>query len=139
MGSPTKAGGQDGLPGLLALACFACALVAGCGPDAHLTYADETVRLSSSAITEIESSGGEDPELAPLIDRAQVRLGEVERSITYWRDHSGSLAYRTHAPCLRNALIALRDALVERSLPVPQDLDSAEAMLAEVASHECAP
>lgn len=127
------------LRALVLLLALAAAGIAGCAPDSRLTYADETARLSGVAITQIETSGGEDPALAPLLERAHVRLGEVERSIDHWRDHSGPLAYRTHAPCLRNALIALREALVARSLPVPQELDTADAMLGEVASHECPP
>lgn len=130
--------GAARLPSVLPLA-FALALVAGCGPDARLTYADQTAQLASSAITEVQSAGGENPELAPFIERAETRLVQIERSIALWRDHGGPMSYRTHAPCLRNALTALRDALVARELPVPQDLDTAEAMLADVASHECEP
>jgi hypothetical protein len=122
---------------LLAFAVTLC-IVPGCD-DGRLRYADDTARLSGAALTEIETSGGEDPELAPVLARAHVRLGEIERSIDHWRNHSGPLAYATHAPCLRNALLAVRAVLVERGMPVPRDLDEAEAMLAEVASHECAP
>ena len=104
-----------------------------------MTYAEETARLSGAALTEIESSGGEDPVLVPLLERAHVRLGQIERSIELWHDHGGPMSYRVHAPCLRNALIALRDALNERHLAVPRDLESADAMLSEVASHECPP
>lgn len=113
--------------------------IAGCGEDSRLRFADDTARLSSAAITEVETSGGENPELAPFLERAHVRLREIEDSIDHWRNQSGPMAYAVHAPCLRNALMALRAALVERQLPVPQDLDEAEAMLNEVASHECPP
>lgn len=126
---------------LLLTVCLATtgSAIAGCAEDSRLRYADDTAQLSASAITEVETSGGEDPELAPLLARAHVRLHEIEHSIDLWRDHGGPMSYRTHAPCLRNALIALRDALNARGLPVPADLDSADAMLGEVASHECAP
>jgi len=122
---------------LLGAACLF--LVCGCGPDARMTYAEETARRSAAALAEVETSGSEDPELAPLLERAHVRLAQIERSIDLWHDHGGPMSYRTHAPCLRNALIALRDALNARGRPVPIDLDGADAMLAEVASHECAP
>jgi hypothetical protein len=136
---PLRKAGKHGWALLLAAASSA-ALIAGCGEDSRLRYADDTARLSAEALTEIEStSGGESPELAPLLERAHVRLGEIERSIDHWRNHSGYLAYATHAPCLRNALLALREALVAHDLGVPQQLDSAEAMLADVASHECEP
>lgn len=112
---------------------------AGCGPDARLTYADETARLASAAITDVESSGGEDPALLPLLGRAHVRLGEVESAIDEWRDHSGPLAYRAHAPCLRAALIALREALTAEGRPVPAELDQAESMLSSVSTRRCTP
>jgi hypothetical protein len=111
----------------------------GCGDDWRLRHADETVRLSAAAITEIETSGAEDAQLLPLLERAHTRLSQIERSIELWRDHSGPLSYVTHAPCLRSALIALREQLVAEHRPVPTDLESADAMLADVASHECEP
>ena len=124
---------------VLAIGCSAYA--AGCGPDQRLLYAEETARLSASAVTEVETAGGEDmPDaLALPLERAHVRLDEVEQSIEAWRDHSGSLAYRTHAPCLRAALIAVRDVLVAEGRNVPSDLDEAETMLEDVADHTCAP
>ncbi len=113
--------------------------IAGCGPDARLTYAQETAELSASAILEIETSGGEDPELAPALERAHVRLREIEHSIDLWRDHGGPLAYRVHSQCLRSALQQLRALLTASGRPVPQDLETAEAMLGEVADHACPP
>ena len=103
--------------------------IAGCGPDARLTYAQETAELSASAILEIETSGGEDPELAPALERAHVRLREIEHSIDLWRDHGGPLAYRVHSQCLRSALQhtveqALKleaDGRVSASLTAPSD------------------
>ncbi|MFO0684658.1 MAG: hypothetical protein U0234_21560 [Sandaracinus sp.] len=111
---------------------------AGC-EDGRLRYAEDTTRLAASAITDVETSGGEDAQLLPLLERAHYRLGQEERSIEEWRDHGGPLAFATHAPCLRNALIALREYLIAHERPVPTDLDSAEAMLAEVATHDCEP
>ena len=64
---------------LLGAACLF--LVCGCGPDARMTYAEETARRSAAALAEVETSGSEDPELAPLLERAHVRLAQIERSI----------------------------------------------------------
>lgn len=122
----------------LLLVVAACTASAGC-EDGRLRYAEDTTRLAASAITEVETSGGEDAELLPLLERAHVRLGQEERSIEEWRDHSGPMAFATHAPCLRNALVALREYLIAHERPVPTDLDSAEAMLADVATHDCEP
>ena len=128
-------------PALLAVLALAVLAAPGCGPDARLVYAEDTARITAAALVEIETSGGEDaPEPLQLaLERTHVRLDEIEISIEQWRDHSGSLAYRTHAPCLRAALIAVRDALLAASMPVPSDLDEADAMLAEVADHTCDP
>lgn len=113
---------------------------AGCAEDWRLRHADETARLSATAITEVEhSAGGEDPLLAPFIERAHTRLAQIERAIDQWRNHSGFMSYAVHAPCLRNALLALRDELIERHLAVPVDLETAESMLEEVATHACEP
>jgi hypothetical protein len=107
-------------------------LVSGCGPDARLTYAEESVRVAASALAQAESAGGENEALEAPIALVAARLDETERSIEVWRDHSGSLAYRTRAPCLRSSLIALRDAMLAVSLPIPSDLDEADALLQEV-------
>ncbi len=122
----------------LALVAIAAVAIAGCD-DGRLRYAEDTTRLSAAALTEIETSGGEDAELLPLLERAHYRLGQEERSIEEWRDHGSFLAFATHAPCLRNALLALRAYLIAHERPVPTDLDSAEAMLADVATHDCEP
>jgi hypothetical protein len=124
-----------------AIAALALALIVvpGCGDDWRLRHADETARLAGVAITEVETSGAEDAEMAPLLARAHTRLTQIENSIRHWRDHSGPLAYVTHAPCLRNALIALRNQLTAEGRAVPQELETAEAMLGEVANHECEP
>jgi len=114
-------------------------VVPGCAEDWRLRHADETARLSASALTDIETSGAEDAQLLPLLARAHARLDQIERSIVLWRDHSGPLSYVTHAPCLRNALVALREQLTAEHRAVPMDLETAEAMLGEVASHECEP
>lgn len=108
------------------------ALAIGCGPDARLTYAEESVRVSARALAEAETSGGESPTLrAPLAEVTEL-LAAVERALEVWRDHSGPLAYRTRAPCLRAALLALRTAMLAASLSVPTSLDEADALLAEV-------
>jgi hypothetical protein len=121
------------------LAAALLSAVLGCGPDSRMVYAEETARLSATAITEIQTSGGEDPQLSPALDRAHVRLGEIEHSIDLWRDHGGPMSYRVHAPCLRSALQQLRSILESEHRPVPQELDTAEAMLGEVADHACPP
>ena len=105
---------------------------AGCGPDARMVFAEESVRVSGRAFAEVETSGGEHPSLEAPLRTVAVRLGETERALEVWRDHSGPLAYRTFAPCLRAALVALRAALLAETLPVPSALDEAEALLAEV-------
>ncbi len=90
------------------------------------------MRVASSALAEASTSGGETPALEEPLARVSARLAETERAVDVWRDNSGALAYRTRAPCLRAALIALRDALLAASLPVPSDLDEADALLEEV-------
>jgi hypothetical protein len=125
--------------GLVAIAVLVAVAAPGCAEDWRLRHADETARLSAVAITEIETSGAEDAELLPLLERAHIRLTQIENSIDHWRNNSGFMAYAVHAPCLRNALIALREQLVAEHRPVPTELDTAEAMLADVASHECEP
>ncbi len=107
-------------------------LAVGCGPDARLTYAEESVRVSAVALAEAQSAGGENEALEAPLARVSVRLDETERSIEVWRDHGGALAYRTRAPCLRSALNALRDAMLAASVTVPSELDEADALLEEV-------
>jgi hypothetical protein len=116
----------------------AAAIAPGCGPDARLTAAEESVRVSASALSEVQTSGGENPALAAPLARVAVRLDEAERAIEAWHDHGGPLAFSTRAPCLRASLIALREAMLAESLDVPSDLDEAEALL-EGADGRCTP
>ncbi len=123
----------------LATLGFGLALAsAGCGPDARMVFAENSVRVTSRAFAEAESSGGGRPALEQPLRRVATRLHQVERAIELWRDHSGPLAYRTFAPCLRTELLALRAGLVEQGLRVPPALDEAEALLAEVGGR-CTP
>lgn len=115
--------------GALVLSSGVCS---GCGPDARLTYAEESVRVASRALTEAQTAGGENDTLEAPLALATERLAEAERAIEVWRDHSGPLAYQTRAPCLRAALIALRDSMLAVPLAIPSELDEADALLEEV-------
>ena len=117
---------------LAVVALVVVALASGCGPDARLTYAEESVRVSSVALAEAESAGGENEALEAPLALATVRLAETEHAIEVWRDHSGPLAFRTRAPCLRSALMALRAAMLTVPLDVPSELDEADALLEDV-------
>ncbi len=108
------------------------AAIAGCGPDPRLVYAEDSVRVAASALAEVQTSGGETPALEAPLALVAVRLTETESAIEVWRNHSGPLAYRTRAPCLRSALMQLRDAMLRVPLEVPSELDQAEALLEEV-------
>jgi hypothetical protein len=103
----------------------------GCA-DSRLAYAEESVRVSAVALAEAETAGGDTPALEQPLALVTARLAEAEHAIEVWRDHSGPLAYRTRAPCLRASLIALRDAMLAVSLEVPSALDEADALLEDV-------
>ena len=122
---------------LFALACVGLvAPLSACGPNVARLAAEDTARTAATAITEVESSGGEVPDLAPAVEEAELWLRRAERAIELWGSQR-SLAYETVAPCLARSLDDMRAALVAAGRPVPASLESAQASAAAVTDAQC--
>ncbi|HJK89259.1 MAG TPA: hypothetical protein RMH85_17180 [Polyangiaceae bacterium LLY-WYZ-15_(1-7)] len=117
-------------PSLLALRTLAAGAAAvailgsGCASGERQS-AEATVRLAARAIVDVETSGGEVPELEEAVQRAHDWLGPAETAIELW-DEGGPAGYRRVAPCLGASLTEIRLALLEAGRPVPAELEQAE-------------
>jgi hypothetical protein len=121
----------------LLVSVAASVLMIGCGPSALRVRAEENVRTTAEAITEVRSSGGEAPaELTSALDEADLWLRRAERAVDTWEGER-SFAYETVAPCLARSLADARTALTQAGRPVPESLDEAEAQAASAVDATC--
>jgi len=106
----------------------ACALLGlGCS-DGQKSYAEDTVRLTSRALLDVENAGtagGESPEVRAALRDAHDWLAPTEAALEMWAE-GGDAAYERVAPCLGATLTALRMALTSGGLEVPPSLEQAE-------------
>lgn len=115
---------------------FVFALVVGCGPDARRVRAIDALETARRAVTELDTSGGEDEVRAALAD-ASARLEETEHAYDLWGGATGSMAFERTAACLSVALGVLREALEARGEEVPADLETAEQEMASFTERPC--
>jgi hypothetical protein len=126
----------------VALAGICALLGLGCS-DGQKRYAEDTVRLTSRALLDVENAepvgsgtGGESPEVQAALRDAHDWLAPTEAALEMWAE-GGDAAYERVAPCLGATLTALRMALMSGGLAVPTSLEQAEAQAHGASSEGC--
>lgn len=121
-----------------------CALLGlGCS-DGQKSYAEDTVRLTSRALLDVETAvtdegstaGGESHEVQAALRDAHDWLAPTEAALEMWAE-GGDAAYERVAPCLGATLTALRMALMSGGLAVPTSLEQAEEQAHGASSEGC--
>jgi hypothetical protein len=114
----------------------------GCS-DGQKSYAEDTVRLTSRALLDVENAepvngtaGGESPEVQTALRDAHDWLAPTEAALEMWAE-GGDAAYERVAPCLGATLTALRMALMSGGLEVPPSLEQAEEQAHGASSEGC--
>ncbi|MCB9600142.1 MAG: hypothetical protein H6721_01860 [Sandaracinus sp.] len=115
---------RRGVGGLAWLLGVVGVLGLGCS-DGQKSYAEETVRLTSRALLDVETSGGESPEVVEALRDAHDWLAPTEAAIEMWAE-GGDAAYERVAPCLGATLTVLRQTLMAGGAEVPPSLEQAE-------------
>ncbi|MEM9069350.1 MAG: hypothetical protein AAGE52_12625 [Myxococcota bacterium] len=106
--------------------CVGLLLVAAACGSSQQDQAQQTLQLTAQALVDVETSGGETPEISDALEDAHNWLSPVEAAVDIWAD-GGYAAYERVAPCLASALENLRDALVSADRSVPTSLEQAAA------------
>lgn len=127
----------------VALAGICALLGLGCS-DGQKRYAEDTVRLTSRALLDVENAepvgngtaGGESPEVQAALRDAHDWLAPTEAALEMWAE-GGDAAYERVAPCLGATLTALRMALMSGGLAVPTSLEQAEEQAHGASSEGC--
>lgn len=117
------------------LAWIGVVLGLGCS-DGQKSYAEDTVRLTSRALLDVETTGGESPEVGTALRDAHDWLSPTEAALEMWAE-GGDAAYERVAPCLGATLTALRMALLAGGLEVPPSLEQAEEQAHGASSAGC--
>ena len=127
----------------VALAGICAFLGLGCS-DGQKRYAEDTVRLTSRALLDVETAvteegstaGGESPEVQTALRDAHDWLAQTEAALEMWAE-GGDAAYERVAPCLGATLTALRMVLMSGGLAVPTSLEQAEEQAHGASSKGC--
>lgn len=120
----------------------------GCGSEANaaLVGANDTVRATGAAVTELSTSGGEiplgDPQdsesVAARLREVERRQAELEEAVAIWEEEDLPRAYYLVAPCMAAALRDLRAALEAANHAIPPNVDEALALLEDAGDRQCA-
>lgn len=136
-----------GRPWLALLALSAWLGCPGCGPDARLVAAQQTVSVTAGTVAEAEvtlseaggSAGGELEEAQAAYEAAAGWQRRIESMVDVWeRSGAGDSGYRLYSGCLRGALERLREAYVDAGLEPPGEIDQSIELLTSDARTDCA-
>jgi hypothetical protein len=113
-----------------------CLLCTACGGDDRYAGAEHAVRLASRALVDVETSGGEDPDLQQALQESHDWLEPAETAIELWSE-GGDVAFDRVAPCLGVALTSVRERLATLEREIPPSLEQAEAETLQASEEGC--